>query len=381
MKRIVILGSTGSIGTQTLDVIEKHRDDFEVKALTCGRNIELFREQLRKFKPSFAVTELESDAAKLKEEFKDIEFSYGPEGLIEAVDAPSDLVVNALMGMRGLPPTYRACENGVDIAFANKETLVAGGEIIIPLAKKNNVKLLPVDSEHSAIFQSLEGNRERKVKKILLTASGGPFRGFTREELKNVTLEKALKHPKWNMGRKITIDSATMMNKGLEVIEAKWLFDVEAKDIEIVVHPESVLHSAVEFTDNSVIGQMGVPDMRIPISLALGYPDRLESGAKELNLFEIGKLTFMKPDREVFGCIDIAYDAIEKGNIFPAVMNGANEVLVDLFLNEKIGFLDIERILKEVLSNTKPIKEMTLEGILEADRKAREMALDLAQAL
>ena len=269
-KKITILGSTGSIGTQTLEVIAANPDRFCVTALTCGRNTALLAKQIAAFCPQLAVTERREDALALAAQFPQVTFLHGREGLIAAATADCDMVMNALMGMRGLEPTYHAILAGKDIALANKETLVAGGQLIMEAAAKSGVQLLPVDSEHSAIFQCLEGNRNRPIKKILLTASGGPFRGFSREQLAHVTLAQALRHPNWHMGAKITIDSATMMNKGLEVIEARWLFDVPADQIQVLVHPQSILHSAVEFADNSVIGQMGVPDIRIPISLALG---------------------------------------------------------------------------------------------------------------
>ena len=368
MKKITVLGSTGSIGTQSLEVIKAHPDRFRVEALTCGKNKKKLEEQIEKFRPAFAVTEREEDAHDLMRKFPRTEFSWGEKGLIEAAEGGCDMVLNALMGMRGLAPTYAAIQAGKDIALANKETLVAGGELVMDAAAKAGVKLLPVDSEHSAIFQCLEGNQNRPVKKILLTASGGPFRGYTKEQLENVTLEQALKHPKWNMGAKITIDSATMMNKGLEVIEARWLFDVEAEKIQILVHPQSIVHSAVEFMDNSVIAQLGVPDMRIPISLALGYPDRLKNGERELDFFGEGSnLTFEKPNPEVFGCISLAYEAIARGGSCPAVMNAANEVLVAAFLEEKIRFVDIEKTLACILDAHKTAYNLDLEGILESD--------------
>ncbi len=371
MKKITILGSTGSIGTQSLEVIEKFPERFKVEALTCGRNIERMAQQIRRFEPSFVVTEKEEDALALAHEFPSVEFGWGEEGLVAAARTDCDIVLNSLMGMRGLAPTCAAIEAGHDIALANKETLVAGGAYVMDLAARKGIKLLPVDSEHSAIFQALEGNQNRPIKKILLTASGGPFRGYTREQLENVTLSQALKHPNWSMGRKITIDSASMMNKGLEVIEARWLFDVPARDIEVYVHPQSIVHSAVEFMDNSVIAQLGTPDMRIPISLALGYPDRLENPLPELNLFEIGALTFEKPDLEVFKPLALAYDAIEAGGTYPAALNAANEVAVDAFLNEKIRFLDIQKTLKMILDDHKPLYNLDLEGILAVDRDVR----------
>ncbi len=374
MKKITILGSTGSIGTQSLEVIKNHPDRFAVEALTCGKNTERLAEQIQMFRPSFAVTERSEDAERLAKIFPETEFSWGEKGLIEAAGGGCDTVLNSLVGMRGLAPTCAAIASGKDIALANKETLVAGGALVMEAAAKAGVKLLPVDSEHSAIFQCLEGNKDRPIKKILLTASGGPFRGYTKEQLENVTLEQALKHPNWSMGKKITVDSATMMNKGLEVIEAKWLFDVPAEKIQILVHPQSIVHSAVEFEDNSVIAQMGAPDMKIPISLALGYPDRLRSTGRELDFFTEGaNLTFEKPDPEVFGCIRLAYEAIEAGGSYPAALNAANEVLVSAFLNKKIRFMDIQNTLQRIMHDHKPAYNLDLEGILEIDRKTREL--------
>ena len=372
MKKITILGSTGSIGTQSLEVIKKHPDRFRVEALTCGKNTERLAEQIEMFQPSFAVTEKEEDAAELSARFPKTEFSWGRKGLVEAAEGSCEMLLNSLVGMRGLEPTYAAVRKGRDIALANKETLVAGGALIMDAVSEAGVKLLPVDSEHSAIFQCLEGNQNRPVKKILLTASGGPFRGYTKEQLENVTLEQALKHPNWSMGAKITIDSATMMNKGLEVIEAKWLFDVDADKIQILVHPQSIVHSAVEFEDNSVIAQMGIPDMKIPISLALGYPDRLVSDDRELDFFAEGaNLTFEKPDMDVFGCIRLAYEAIERGGSCPVVMNAANEVMVAAFLAKKIRFTDIQNTLRRILDAHKPAYNLDLEGILEIDKQTR----------
>ena len=378
MKKITILGSTGSIGTQTLEVIAANPDRFCVTALTCGRNTALLAKQIAVFRPRLAVTERREDALALAAQFPQVTFLHGREGLIEAATADCDMVVNALMGMRGLEPTYHAILAGRDIALANKETLVAGGRLVMEIVSEKGVRLLPVDSEHSAIFQCLEGNRHRPVKKILLTASGGPFRGFSREELEHVTPAQALKHPNWRMGAKITIDSATMMNKGLEVIEAKWLFDVPAARIQVLVHPQSILHSAVEFADNSVIGQMGVPDMRIPISLALGYPERLENPDAPLDFFGAGScLTFEKPDLETFTCLGLAYAALQTGGSCPLVLNAANEVLVDAFLQEKIGFLDIPRKLSLILSRHSAAERLDLEGILEIDRQTRAKTREL----
>ena len=378
MKKITILGSTGSIGTQTLEVIAANPDRFCVTALTCGRNTALLAKQIAVFRPRLAVTERREDALALAAQFPQVTFLHGREGLIEAATADCDMVVNALMGMRGLEPTYHAILAGRDIALANKETLVAGGRLVMETVSEKGVRLLPVDSEHSAIFQCLEGNRHRPVKKILLTASGGPFRGFSREELEHVTPAQALKHPNWSMGAKITIASATMMNKGLEVIEAKWLFDVPAARIQVLVHPQSILHSAVEFADNSVIGQMGVPDMRIPISLALGYPERLENPDAPLDFFGAGScLTFEKPDLETFTCLGLAYAALQTGGSCPLVLNAANEVLVDAFLQEKIGFLDIPRKLSLILSRHSAAERLDLEGILEIDRQTRAKTREL----
>ena len=377
-KKITILGSTGSIGTQTLEVIAANPDRFCVTALTCGRNTALLAKQIAAFCPQLAVTERREDALALAAQFPQVTFLHGREGLIAAATADCDMVMNALMGMRGLEPTYHAILAGKDIALANKETLVAGGQLIMEAAAKSGVQLLPVDSEHSAIFQCLEGNRNRPIKKILLTASGGPFRGFSREQLAHVTLAQALRHPNWHMGAKITIDSATMMNKGLEVIEARWLFDVPADQIQVLVHPQSILHSAVEFADNSVIGQMGVPDMRIPISLALGYPERLANPDEPLDFFGAGScLTFAQPDMDTFRCLALAYDAIQTGGSCPLVLNAANEVLVDAFLHEAVRFTDIPQKLEQLLSRHTPTYHLDLEGILELDRQTRTKTREL----
>ncbi len=379
MKRISLLGSTGSIGTQCLDIVRENSEKYQVKALTCGSNVKLLADQINEFNPELVVTADENDGRLLQKKYPHIEVMCGRHGLIEAAKIGCDMVVNGLMGMRGLEPTYHAVMAGRDIALANKETLVSGGEVIMDAVRKKGIRLLPVDSEHSAIFQSLEGNEGRKISKILLTASGGPFRGFTIKQLEEVTLEQALKHPNWSMGRKITIDSATMMNKGLEVIEAKWLFDVDVRKIEILVHPQSILHSAVEFEDKSVIGQMGVPDMRIPISFAMSYPKRLSSSREGVDFFgKAANLTFEKPDRSVFKCIKIAYDSSEAGGTYPVVMNAANEVFVDLFLKEKIRFIDIQNKLEKILESHKPTYNLDLEGIIEQDRIAREEAYKLA---
>lgn len=380
MKKIAILGSTGSIGTQALDIIERNSNDFKVEVLSCAKNIDRLCSQIDKFRPGIVVVDKESDALNLSRKYPKIHVMYGTEGLIEAAESSYDLLLNSLVGMLGLIPTYHAVCKGRDIALANKETLVAGGEIVMKQVVKNNVKMLPVDSEHSAIFQSLQGNKKEQLKKIYLTASGGPFRGYSLEQLQKVTLEQALKHPNWNMGNKITIDSATMMNKGLEVIEAKWLFDVPASKIQIAVHPQSVIHSMVEYMDNSIIAQLGAPDMRVPISYAFGYPNRIQNNFEPLDLFGLGaNLTFEKPDLKTFKTIAMAYEAIEKGGTYPVVMNGANEALVQLFLEKKINFIDIQNNIEKVMNAHVPIYNMGLEEIIEADKVARNMVYELVK--
>lgn len=373
MRKISILGSTGSIGTQALDVIRQNPDKFSVMALACGRNIDLLSAQIDEFRPKIAVIERPEDAGILAERYPEVEVFYGEEGLITAATADCDMVLNSLMGMRGLVPTYAAIQAGKDIALANKETLVAGGELVMEAVAQKGVKMLPVDSEHSAIFQCLQGNEGKEIKKILLTASGGPFRGYSLKQLEEVTLAQALKHPKWTMGQKITIDSASMMNKGLEVIEAKWLFDVPLDKIQILVHPQSIVHSAVEFLDTSVIAQLGLPDMRIPISIALGYPERIPYAGPSLDFFKEGvNLTFEEPDPEVFKCIRMAYDASKAGGSYPVVLNAANEVLVDMFLHEKIRFIDIQNRLEQILNGHNPSYHLTLEDIIRIDKETRE---------
>lgn len=382
MKEISILGSTGSIGTQALDVVRKNRDKFMIKALSCGRNLELMKKQISEFEPELVVTATGEDAKLLREYFRgkveNIEFLSGEDGLLQLAGYDSDLLLNSLSGMRGMLPTYEAIKAGKNIALANKESLVVGGDVIMSAAAKNGVKILPVDSEHSAIFQCMQGNLNKEIKKIYLTASGGPFRGYSRAELEDVSVEQALNHPKWTMGRKISIDSATLMNKGLELIEAKWLFNVDVDDIEILVHPQSIVHSGVEFKDTAVIAQLGIPDMRIPIALAFTYPDRLKMDVPELNFFNEGsKLTFEKPDLESFKCMKLAIQAAKSGKLYPAAMNGANEVLVESFLNGEIGFNQIADFIEEVLNVNDFSNKPELDSILEADKLARGKAYDL----
>ena len=374
MKKIAILGSTGSIGTQTLEVVLE-QGDIEVVALSCGGNIKLMEEQMRRFRPKLVSVWKEEDALALKESTKDLNISIlaGMDGLIEvAVHPDSEILVTAIVGMLGIRPTIAAIEAGKNIALANKETLVTAGHIIMPLAKKNGVSILPVDSEHSAIFQSLQGNKTNRINKILLTASGGPFRGRTVDELQNIQVEDALKHPNWEMGQKITIDSSTLVNKGLEVMEAKWLFDVTLEQIQVVVHPQSVIHSAVEYEDGAVIAQLGTPDMRLPIQYALYYPERRNLSGKRLDLFEMGSLTFEKPDTENFRGLALAYEAMGRGVNIPTAFNAANEKAVALFLERKIAYLDIVRIIEESMNECKFIDNPTLDEILTTEQEVYE---------
>ena len=372
MKKLAILGSTGSIGTQTLDIIEHNPHRFQAEVLTCGTNIEHLSLQIEKHKPSLVVVNYEDDAIELGKKYPHTEFLYGMEGLVvAAAKSEADMVVNALMGMIGLVPTYYAIRAGKDIAFANKETLVAGGELIMSIAAEKKARLLPVDSEHSAIFQALQGNEHRSINRLILTASGGPFLGFDREKLGHVTVEQALKHPKWKMGNKITIDSATMMNKGLEVIEARWLFDVPAEKIEIVIHPQSIIHSMVEYEDHSIIAQLGVPDMRVPISYALTYPHRIKNEIPGVSFHELHSLSFQKPDMKTFRCIGMAYEALKAGGSYPVVLNAANEVLVQQFIEKKIGFLEIQNTIEKVMQAHTATYQLNLDTILEIDQTIR----------
>jgi 1-deoxy-D-xylulose-5-phosphate reductoisomerase len=374
MKKVAILGSTGSIGTQTLAVIDEHQD-LEVTALACGRNIRLLEEQVRKFHPSVVSVWDEADAKAFKTAVADLDVrvTSGMDGLLEIATLPgTDILVTAIVGMLGIRPTIAAIEAGKTIALANKETLVTAGHIIMPLAKAHNVPILPVDSEHSAIFQSLNGERHNKIAKILLTASGGPFRGKTTRELSNIQVEDALKHPNWAMGRKITIDSSTLVNKGLEVMEAKWLFDVTLDQIQVVVHPQSVIHSAVEYEDGAVIAQLGTPDMRLPIQYALYYPNRRSLSGKRLDLFELGQLTFERPDTKTFRGLALAYEAMERGGNIPTAFNAANEKAVAMFLNRRIGYLDIVQIIEASMEQCTFIEAPDVDQILSTEQQIYE---------
>lgn len=372
-KIISVLGSTGSIGEQALDVARLH--GYRINALTAAKNVDIIEKQVREFKPEFAAMADEKAAADLKIRLADTSTKVlgGVGGVCECAAANNEaIVLNSIVGMAGLEPTLTAIEKGCKIALANKETLVAGGQLVMNKAKEKCIDILPVDSEHSAIFQALQGmNSKKELKRIILTASGGPFFGKTKDELKNVTVAQALKHPNWSMGAKITIDSASMMNKGLELIEAVWLFDVEPKDVDIVVHRQSIVHSLIEYVDNSVIAQLGVPDMRIPIQYALTYPERFVSPVKQLKLEEWKTLTFDKPDYETFECINICRSAIEKGGLCTAAVNSANEKANELFREGRIGFLDIARLVGEALENLPKVNEYTLADVLETDKWAR----------
>ncbi len=376
-KIISIIGSTGSIGTQALDVVKKH--GFKVKALAAGSNWKMLAEQCIETGAEMVCIYNEEYAESLEKalEGKNVRVLTGMDGLCEiASDSEIDILLNSVVGMIGLLPTLKAIENKTDVALANKETLVAGGSLVMKLAKENGVNIYPVDSEHSAIFQCLQGNKREQLKKIILTASGGPFFGKKVQELENVTVEQALNHPNWSMGNKITIDSATLMNKGLEFIEAKWLFDLEPEQIEIVVHRQSVVHSAVEYADNSVIAQMGVPDMKIPIQYALLYPDRFECDCKPLSLTDYGTLTFDKPDFETFSCLAACIEAIKKGGAYPCIVNAANEVAVSLFLSGKIRFLQIGQLVRSTLEEFEYCDIECYEDVIKWDRMARDFVLN-----
>lgn len=371
MKKIAILGSTGSIGTQTLEIVRTN-GDLEVTALAAGNNIDLLEQQIREFRPKLAAVWKEERAAELKSRVRDmdIEIVSGMDGLLSVAAEPeSEILVTAIVGMIGILPTIEAIKAGKDIALANKETLVTAGHIIMPLAKERGVSILPVDSEHSAIFQSLQGGQRKALHKILLTASGGPFRGKKREELKNIQVEDALKHPNWEMGRKITIDSSTMVNKGLEVIEAKWLFGVTVDQIQVVVQPQSIIHSMVEYEDGAVIAQLGTPDMKLPIQYALYYPERRYLPGDRLDFAALQQITFEKPDMETFYGLKLAYEAGRRGGSLPTVLNAANERAVAMFLDRKIGYLQIPEIIQACMENHKNIEDPTVEEILKTEQE------------
>lgn len=372
MKKIGILGSTGSIGTQTLEIVRNNRD-LQVVALAAGSSVSKMEDQIREFCPQMAVMWSKEAAEELRVRVADTNTRVlsGMEGLLElAVNSHIDVLVTAIVGMIGIKPTIAAIEAGKTIALANKETLVTAGHIIMPLAKEKQVSILPVDSEHSAIFQSMHGENRERVRKILLTASGGPFRGKKRKELDNITVEDALKHPNWSMGRKITVDSSTLVNKGLEVIEAKWLFGVEPEAIQVVIHPQSIIHSMVEYADGGIMAQLGMPDMKLPIQYALFYPDRRPMEGKRVDFFELGSMTFEKPDTDTFRGLSMAYEAIASGGSMPTVFNAANEKAVALFLDKKIRFLDIYDLIQGAMEAHKTIQDPSVEQILEAEAEA-----------
>lgn len=369
MKKIAILGSTGSIGTQTLEIVRKNRD-LKVVALAAGTSVKKMEEQIREFQPAVAAMWSEEACKELRTLVTDLPVTVlcGMEGLLEiAVMEEADVLVTAIVGMIGIRPTIAAIEKGKTIALANKETLVTAGHIIMPLAKKHHAAILPVDSEHSAIFQSMNGENTDRISRLLLTASGGPFRGKTKEELSRMTVEDALKHPNWSMGKKITVDSATMVNKGLEVMEAKWLFGVDIDRIQVVVHPQSVIHSMVEYVDGAVMAQLGTPDMKLPIAYALFYPDRRPLDGKKLDFYELSRLTFEKPDPDHFPGLALAFDAAAKGGSMPVVYNAANEKAVGLFLNRRIGFTRIPELIEAAMAQHKVIGNPNVDQILEAE--------------
>ncbi len=377
MKKIGILGSTGSIGTQTLEIVRNNKE-LQVIALAAGNSVLKMEEQIREFSPEIAVLWSEEAASELKGRVSDTQTRIlsGMEGLLElAVWPEMDVFVTAIVGMIGIKPTIAAIQAGKDIALANKETLVTAGHLIMPLAKEKKVSILPVDSEHSAIFQSMHGENRERVRKILLTASGGPFRGRGRKELENITVEDALKHPNWSMGKKITVDSSTLVNKGLEVIEAKWLFGVEPEAIQVIVHPQSIIHSMVEYADGGIMAQLGVPDMKLPIQYALFYPDRKPMEGKRVDFFELGSLTFEKPDVETFRGLSMAYQAIAEGGSMPTVFNAANEKAVALFLEKKIRFLEIYDLIQGAMESHKTIIDPSVEQILDAEAETYDYIL------
>lgn len=377
MKYISILGVTGSIGTQTLEVLRFHKEEFKLCGITAHKNIELTLEIIKEFQPEYVAISDEESYKRLKRVLNEQNIKcnllYGMDGLIKIATLEEvNTVLTSIVGMIGLRPTLEAIKRGKNIALANKETLVVAGEIVMKEANDNNVDILPVDSEHSAIYQCLKGNTNNKIAKIILTASGGPFRGYTLKELNNVTVEKALNHPKWNMGKKISIDSSTLMNKGLEVIEAHWLFNCDYNDIEVVIHPQSIIHSMVEYTDGAVIAQLGTPDMKLPIQYALNNCNRKEAIGEKLDFYKINQLTFEKPDMQAFQCLKLAYEAGKIGGLMPTILNAANEVCVELFLNKEIDYLEIPKIIKKCMENFKCNEKLSLESIITMDKKVRD---------
>lgn len=376
-KKISILGSTGSVGVSTLDVISRHPDRFEVVALSAGSNLDLLSKQIGEFHPRLVSVKTEDDAHRLKGFLADrsVEILYGKEGTVAvATVVQATMVVSAIVGAAGLLPTLSALQKGKTVGLANKESMVIAGELMRQTSSQTGAVLLPIDSEHSALFQCLQGNRREDLKRLILTASGGPFLHRPQSEFASITVEEALKHPNWSMGNKITIDSATMMNKGLEVMEARWLFDVMPDRISVLIHPQSIVHSLVEYRDGSVMAQLGLPDMRVPIAYALSYPERIESGAGSLDFFKWGRLDFLEPDFEKFPCLRLSCEVAQKGLTYPAVLNAANEIAVAAFLEKKISFVDIEKIIRKTVEAHQPRKVANLEDVLEADRWGRELA-------
>lgn len=377
MKKIGILGSTGSIGTQALEVVRVNPDKFSVLVLTANGNADLLIAQAREFNPALVVIADEKKYQLVKDSLPGMEVKAGEVALEEAAAYVGvEMVLTALVGYAGLKPTIAAINAGKDIALANKETLVVAGELVMDLAKQKGVKIIPVDSEHSAIFQCLAGEWHNPIEKICLTASGGPFRGWTREALSKVTKAQALKHPNWVMGAKITIDSATLMNKGLEVIEAKWLFDLQPEQVDVIIHPQSIIHSIVQFRDGSMKAQMGLPDMKLPIQYALAYPDRIDSDFPRFNFLQYPQFTFEKPDRKTFRCLELAFEAMKKGGNMPCILNAANEVAVSAFLEEKISFLAIAELIEKVMSKAIFVQHPTLEDYVESDGEARNITFE-----
>lgn len=383
MKEFVLLGSTGSIGAQTLEVVEKHPHKFKVVGLCANKSWQLLAQQAKKFSVSYAAIADEKYLPLLKNELagSGIKILSGEEGILQLAQVDCGYAVAALVGVSGLLPTLKAIESGKNIALANKETLVVGGEPVMSKAAEKGISILPIDSEHSAIFQCINGENLKEVKKIYLTSSGGPFRNVEPEELAGKTAADALKHPTWNMGNKVTIDSSTLMNKGFEVIEARWLFNIEPERIEVIIHPQSIIHSMVEFIDGSIMAQLSYPDMRIPIQYALSYPERLSAEYVNTDFLALGSLTFEKPKTEIFRCLLLAFKAIKTGGTMPAVLNGANEIAVSLFLENKIDFLDIQKIIESTMNSHTPVFNPALEDILEADKFSREFALRTAEEI